>query len=451
MASHNSYPNFTDLSLKDERLSSTISRVPSYHTDDFWPTQKKKPRAHLRPRTLPKRDVSIRRKKAGWMFFPTFLLSAALPIAWLVLWFTTTDDEKTCRLDENSAPIFGINYSIGVLSFTAAKWVDVAFDVVVGHGGQALLCWASYRAILDTLSQMMESDEVSYELFITLTMNGSTFLTLLAILKRIATRWEHRGRMTLIFLVTAYVLIFPTLMAAMTGYSTRAEGWFILNDGNLVTHDTFLHEMRDAQIILDGSRIGMEDNATFSLEKWAEISGANHTEYEGIGHEYRIGDVVYRVGFEPLHTLFGYQFRGEAYDMAFTSNPSRHRCIATEKYQYGVSTVIFRGTIVLQMLWTYTIYALWVHANRKGQLCSAGRKLGPFRAVADLAGAMKVDLGENASAYPDKVLEKECSRSKPGLRYYIDPHGDGTWHVGLSSGRPKDEVLVLDDDARLYK
>lgn len=95
---------------------------------------------------------------------PTFLLSAALPIAWLVLWFTTTDDEKTCRLDENSAPIFGINYSIGVLSFTAAKWVDVAFDVVVGHGGQALLCWVSYRAILDTLSQMMESDEVSYEL-----------------------------------------------------------------------------------------------------------------------------------------------------------------------------------------------------------------------------------------------------------------------------------------------
>lgn len=136
--------------------------------------------------------------------------------------------------------------------------------------------------------------------------------------------------------------------------------------------------------------------------------------------------------------------------MGFTSNSSRHRCIATDKYQYGVSTVIFQATVVLQILWTYTIYGLWVHANRKGQLCGAGRKLGQFRAIADLAGAINNDLGEDISAYPDKILEEECSRTKPGLKYYVEPCGDGTYHIGLSSRRPKSEVLVLEDD-RLYR
>lgn len=254
-----------------------LKEVPTYNyeNEEFWP--QKQP-ALLRPKPLPKRPPKVRYSKAIWMLFPTFLLSAALPIVWLALHFTTPSGKQTCRSDENMAPVFGINYSIGVLSFTTAKWIDVAFDVVIGHGGQALLCWVSYRAILDTLVYIMESDSVTYELYITLTMSGSTVLTLLALLRRMWTTWEHRGRMTLIFLATVYVLIFPTLMAAMTGYSTRAEGWFILNDGNLVTHATFLAEQQTAQIILDGSRIGLQDNATFTTEQWDEISGANHTE-----------------------------------------------------------------------------------------------------------------------------------------------------------------------------
>jgi hypothetical protein len=43
--------------------------------------------------------------------------------------------------------------------------------------------------------------------------------------------------------------------------------------------------------------------------------------------------------------------------------------------------------------------------NRKSELCQKGRQLGKYRAVVDLAEAIRYDLGNDICAYSEKELE----------------------------------------------
>ena len=90
----------------------------------------------------------------------------------------------------------------------------------------------------------------------------------------------------------------------------------------------------------------------------------------------------------------------------------------------------------LQLAWIVGMYGVWLDANLNSSLCRSGRRIrGPFRAVADLAEAMREVLGDQTCAYTEAELASALQR-QPGLRYYSGTsNADGVGHIGLSSIR----------------
>ncbi len=96
--------------------------------------------------------------------------------------------------------------------------------------------------------------------------------------------------------------------------------------------------------------------------------------------------------------------------------------------------------------WLLGLWLLWVDADTNSELCRKRRRLGLWRAVADISEAMREELGPNICAYDENELSKALSK-KPPLKYYADP-GDGytPGHIGLSSTRSGPVRLEWDHD-----
>ena len=74
--------------------------------------------------------------------------------------------------------LFEINLRTGNLSFTAAKLIDVTFDIVVGRGAQGCLAWIAYRLYTDVLIRVTEKGQIRYDLFAAITIKPNDALTL---------------------------------------------------------------------------------------------------------------------------------------------------------------------------------------------------------------------------------------------------------------------------------
>lgn len=75
--------------------------------------------------------------------------------------------------------IFQITVGFGKLRFSTAKFIDVAWDVVVGRGGQAVLVAVGYVVFTSALTRVMETASVSYGTFTALTFEAATLSTIL--------------------------------------------------------------------------------------------------------------------------------------------------------------------------------------------------------------------------------------------------------------------------------
>lgn len=108
-------------------------------------------------------------------------------------------------------------------------------------------------------------------------------------------------------------------------------------------------------------------------------------------------------------------------------------CMKTEKYGWGFSSLL---TILFDFLligWGIGTYVVWVHINRKTQMCLKGRVIDRYRAVADLSEAMENDLGSMTCAYSGKELSQELDKM-PGIKYTVIYETDDKFpHIGLSS------------------
>ena len=90
---------------------------------------------------------------------------------------------------------------------------------------------------------------------------------------------------------------------------------------------------------------------------------------------------------------------------------------------------------------------IWLHANMTSQLLFKNRAVrGHFRAIADLAEAMRGTLGDETCAYTDNEIAAELKRERNGVRYYTaDDKGKGISHIGLGN-----QGGVGLDSSRLY-
>lgn len=121
---------------------------------------------------------------------------------------------------------FAINLGFGSFSYTIAKSLDLAWDLVVGRVGQALFTSFTYITFKRALTTSRRAYEISYEKFLALTYSPGNFMAFLTYLDDFV-RPSGSFRQFLMALAivycTVYVLIFPTWVSAMTGYQAELK------------------------------------------------------------------------------------------------------------------------------------------------------------------------------------------------------------------------------------
>lgn len=162
----------------------------------------------------------------------------------------------------DSSYFFTPNLSFGAFTFTQVKVIDVAWDLIIGRGGQLLLAWVNYRVFNEWLVYHMEMHLTSYKLYAAVAFETTTMSTLGVLGKEfLAFRelsWKRLFRWLAILsmlLSTFYVLAFPTLMAAMTGYITTYEPYIENYERNLIEWSK-IRAVR--YIIHDADRLGLD-------------------------------------------------------------------------------------------------------------------------------------------------------------------------------------------------
>lgn len=141
----------------------------------------------------------------------------------------------------DSTYFFTPNLSFGAVTFTQVKVIDIAWDLIVGRGGQMGLAWVNWRVFNEWLVYHLERYATSYKMYSVVALQTTSWASLGVFAKEFLCFGEKNwGRffrwlaMFCMFISTLYVLAFPTLMAAMTGYITTYEPYVEDYEHNLI-------------------------------------------------------------------------------------------------------------------------------------------------------------------------------------------------------------------------
>ena len=131
----------------------------------------------------------------------------------------------------------------GSFSFAHAKLIDVTWDLLVGQGGRFLHAWLLYQYIVpDTLVWTMERSAVPYRYFTSLSFSTVSLSSLWSLIKILGRRPGLRTILSALWLVfaIAYVLTFPTIWSAATGYISPSVRMYQMPDHTLASLDSDL-------------------------------------------------------------------------------------------------------------------------------------------------------------------------------------------------------------------
>lgn len=222
--------------------------------------------------------------------FPVFVLIASYPP-----WIT-----GGCKPDGNFSlrtnsynPWKGrlsIDLSFGKFSFRTAKLIDVLWDIVIGRGGQAILAFFSYQAFTKAIIRCMETSPISQDTFKAVTLLNNSGWGILMMLKDFSKNKSVRARFVIFWMLLsgAFILILPTWVSAMTGYTADAQAFVNETSGNMSPMKDF-HPI--VYTIHDGERIGKTNDFQVTvpwdsdgpvLDDWGYSKSSDGADYGGI-------------------------------------------------------------------------------------------------------------------------------------------------------------------------
>ncbi|KAK3113367.1 hypothetical protein LTR53_009410 [Teratosphaeriaceae sp. CCFEE 6253] len=190
------------------------------------------------------------------------------------------------------AQFLQITLGVGELSFPAAKAIDIAWDLVVGRGGQALLAWMCSPLFRSSLTRAMEAATVPTPVYAAVTFDKISLTSISTLASTLIRRDPRRlprdsgggavsgrWRYALLALAFGYILAFPTWTAAVTGYQSRDVAYAIRpSDGSLVP--TAGMDL-PAFVLADGARAGLQDY-------WPIFFDHSQTGYVALADELRL-------------------------------------------------------------------------------------------------------------------------------------------------------------------
>ncbi|KAF5523617.1 hypothetical protein CGCA056_v004401 [Colletotrichum aenigma] len=433
---------------------------------------------------------------------------------------TITDSDNTaCQPDGSfnifmneydwwaASGFFQITMAWGTMTFANAKFVDVAWDVVFGRGGQALLAWVSWSVFSDYVTTSMEVSPVTYETFWTVFLDGApTFWSTWYLMRDFSRSHGLRSRFAMIFmvLVAIFILLFPTLGSAMSGYQANSGAFirgpdgemlkfsdfdmiaYIIHDGDRVnlTKDypvTFARSNYDTEQLLGNTLDGYYPNSWYS---WSYYGSSNCEEDQEYSNEERnkqwqeryplncrcslhgsVSNYTKKHGFfglknnnsifmkqtlssptlnisafylpERYKTIFGnnwtdprtntqpfsdrskvtytYNMGNDTYDLNYirsngTCQPvteiDKINASARETYQWGFSYIQLFIMLLLLILWTLGMSAMWVKSHMTMRMRGRFDKPKGFKGVLELAAAIRKELQESN---PDDLTHDQLS------------------------------------------
>ncbi|KAL2284946.1 hypothetical protein FJTKL_08497 [Diaporthe vaccinii] len=383
---------------------------------------------------------------------------------------------------------FQITSGFGELTFTQAKVVDVVWDVAVGRIGQTILVVFSWRAfslhIKASLEEGPDTRNISYHTYWTIFMQDSiSILGVVGVIRDFLARRRLRSIAAMVFMTVTmlFVLAWPTVASAMTGYDSNNVAFIKIRDGSLIPFSSFSPLL---YIIHDGSRVdGLTDeylvpccsetrewDPTFiskgnaycycysttdkfytlgnNVSLYAEtygLLGLNNTNstwpedntslpspalnisafptsrYDTYGSEWTDP----RTGQQPFmdEKKITYVYNNEAYDFDYIITQGYGRCQPNGTYKWGFSFLQAFIAMLLMSLWSLSVYVMWLKAHLK--LSSRGPYEIPnrYKAAVKLTRAIAVDFGDvdQATALSNKEFSTHVSRNLRGGRVGGDP------------------------------
>lgn len=154
--------------------------------------------------------------------------------------------------------LFQITLGFGKFSFAQAKAIDVAWDIVFGRGGQLILSAITFIVFSKSLNRLLEQPDssFSYDTFRAIVFEPPSLIVMIKFYKDIRSRTDQRARWSLTWFVFAslYVVAFPTITSAMTGYNANVQSYFDTGSSKvpLSTRDYFrraIYHVKDADRI----------------------------------------------------------------------------------------------------------------------------------------------------------------------------------------------------------
>ena len=133
--------------------------------------------------------------------------------------------------------VLTLTVGFGRMSFAIAKFVDLVWDVIVGHGGQALLIWIAYKVLTRYLVCLMEHDGVTTRTYTAVAFHTGSLEGAWMLMRDLARRKDFTIPRNLVMMVYVgvYLLIFPAVISAMTSYAPIGDAYvtFELNSSNV--------------------------------------------------------------------------------------------------------------------------------------------------------------------------------------------------------------------------
>ncbi|KAJ4361735.1 hypothetical protein N0V95_001628 [Ascochyta clinopodiicola] len=323
---------------------------------------------------------------------------------------------------------------------------------VVGRGGQGLLALLSWKTFVQYVTTSMEIQPVTFDTYrIIFLQNESLILAIPRIIRDFSRRRGLHSRFAMVFIVLTmlFVLVFPTLGSAMTGYSGNVEAYVPDSAGNNILFSSFRPLY---YVIHDGSRLNLTDEYEVLATQEDDVglyrtSRDTKSTFAGVGIDSPLLNITsYHSDWQPstysmmpqLNHSIWLNASGPAVDEAYprswtasgehfdlTSVATTGVCQATKDYQWGFSFI--QLALMMLLLWLWTLGTTTLHTISTLRLKQQHRTsvAGEYKAVFELADAMHVQLSSTSdeTATDDAMDPRQLSESSLRQRIKSDLHG----------------------------
>ncbi|KAG9194140.1 hypothetical protein G6011_04175 [Alternaria panax] len=371
----------------------------------------------------------------------------------------------------DSSYFFTPNLSFGAMTFTQVKVIDIAWDLIIGRGGQLLLAWTNYRVFNEWLVYHMEMHHTSYKLYAAVAFETTTMGTLGVLGKEFlafgAGTWKRLFRWLAILsmlLSTLYVIAFPTLMAAMTGYIATSQPYiedfdknllewsqvkevaYIINDAHRL--DGFngpLIATTDDEPLVDAIRNHMKqfenwtitieiDNVPEATRGFNITNGTRNSnltcnfELEGVKTPLLVSLEIATFRTEYFGLKSGNRLsENPGYQYTFEKRPDTNHsynatyllengsCKPSETYQWGFSYIFLFMVSIFNFVWVCIMVGMWFDTRRGSRMYRSGRRPGLLRSIMDYSAAIREELGTEADYLEEDDLRKRLTQSNGAL------------------------------------